>query len=70
MGVGALTRENCGLFGDYCTRDFIQMSREHHGLSYPGIVCPLISEGRGRIQGIGIAFSNIDRECIKGVNSD
>ncbi len=51
------------------------MKREHYGLSYPRIMCPLTSEGRGRIQGIRIqgirmAFSNINRKCIEGVNSD
>ncbi len=27
----------------HCTRDFIQMKREHYGLSYPRIMCPLTS---------------------------
>ncbi len=39
-------------------------------LSNPSIMCPLTSERRGRVQGIRMAFSNIDRKCIEGVDRD
>ncbi len=40
------------------------------GLSYPGIMWPLLSEARVRSQGTRMAFSNIEGESVEGMKSN
>ncbi len=54
----------------HCTHEFTEMYCELHGISYPSEIAPLPSDRRVRSQGIRMAFSNIDRESVEGMNSN